>query len=146
MVLHQRTPSAKAAELGDKWHIISAKGQTLGRMASRIALVLRGKHKATFTPHANCGDHVVVIDAEQLVVTGNKLADKLYYRTNGRPGGLKETTLQTMMQKDPARVIRMAVKGMLPHNRLGREILKKLKVYVGSEHPHEAQQPEPLEL
>ena len=146
MVLHQKTPSARAAEVGGKWYVISAKGETLGRMASRIALVLRGKHRGTYTPHVNCGDHVIVTDAEQLVVTGNKLADKVYYRTSGRPGGLKQRTLQEMMQKDPTRVIRMAVKGMLPGNRLGREMIKKLKVYVGSEHPHEAQQPEPLEL
>ena len=146
MVLRQKTPSVKPAEVVDKWYLVDAEGQTLGRMASRIAAIIRGKHKPSFTPHVNCGDHVVVINAEKVKVTGNKRAEKMYYRTSGRPGGLKEITFSEMMAKHPTRVVELAVKGMLPHTRLGREMFKKLKVYAGSEHRHEAQNPEPVEL
>ena len=141
-----KTFSAKAEQVEKKWYIVDAQGKTLGRLASEIAKVLRGKHKPIYTPHIDCGDYVIVINAEKVWVTGNKLLQKRYYRHSGYPGGLKEITLRDQLQKFPNRVIESAVKGMLPKNRLGRQIYKKLKVYAGTTHPHAAQKPEMLEL
>ena len=146
MVQRQKTPSWRSGETKEKWYVVDASGKTLGRLASRVARIIRGKHKPIFTPHTNCGDHVIVINAEKVQVTGKKRSQKMYYRTSGRPGGLKERTFEELMAKHPTRAIEYAVKGMLPKNRLGREMFKKLKVYAGPEHPHEAQQPEPLEI
>jgi large subunit ribosomal protein L13 len=128
------------------WLVVDANGQTLGRLATQIADVLRGKTKPEYTPHIDTGDFIVVVNAEKIAVTGNKRADKKYYRHSGYPGGLKERTLNEMLERRPEEVIRHAVKGMLPRNRLGRKQLTKLKVYAGPEHPHVAQQPTPMEL
>lgn len=132
------------AQEGQKWFLVDAEGRTLGRLASRIATLLRGKHKPVFTPHVDAGDYVVVINAEKVALTGRKLKDKVYYRHSGYPGGIRGTTAEEMLKTHPERVIEMAVQGMLPKGRLGREILRKLKVYAGPHHPHEAQRPEPL--
>ncbi len=139
-----KTYTAKAEDIQRDWYVISADGQVLGRMAVRIANALRGKHKPIFTPHVDCGDHVIVTDADKVRLTGRKWQQKMYYSHSGYPGGLKAATAQRMMDKHPEKVIRHAVRGMLPHNRLGRQILRKLKVYVGPEHPHSAQRPQPL--
>jgi large subunit ribosomal protein L13 len=128
------------------WYVVDAEGQTLGRMATQIADMLRGKRKPTYTPHVDTGDFVVVINAEKIRVTGNKLAQKTYWRHSGYPGGIKSRTLQEMLDRRPEEVIRKAVKGMLPRNRLARQQLTKLKVYAGPEHPHAAQQPKPMEI
>jgi large subunit ribosomal protein L13 len=137
-----KTYSAKAADLQPKWYVIDAEGQVLGRVATRIAQILRGKHKPTFTPHLNSGDFVVVINAEKIAVTGNRLDQKIYYRHSQYPGGLKQQTLRQVLEgKFPERVIEHAVRGMVMHNRLGAQIMKRLKVYAGPNHPHEAQQP-----
>lgn len=128
------------------WVLIDATGQTLGRLSTQIAEILRGKRKPGYTPHVDTGDFVVVINAEKISVTGNKRAEKLYYRHSGFPGGLKSRTLDEMLERRPEEVIRKAVKGMLPRNRLGRAQLTKLKVYAGPDHPHAAQKPEPMEL
>ena len=128
------------------WYVVDAAGKTLGRLATQIADVLRGKRKPTYTPHIDTGDFVVVINAEQIAVTGNKLADKRYYRHSGYPGGLKSRTLQEMLDRRPEEVIRKAVRGMLPRNRLARKQLTKLKIYAGPDHPHAAQQPAVLEI
>lgn len=141
-----KTFSAKPAEVERQWWIVDAEGQTLGRLATRIATILRGKHKPIFTPHIDTGDYVIVVNAEKIEVTGNKLDTIIYYRHSGYPGGLKERTLREQLQKFPERPIEAAVKGMLPKNSLGRNMIKKLKVYAGSEHPHVAQQPQALEL
>lgn len=141
-----RTYSGKKEELEREWYIVDAEGQTLGRLASRIAPILRGKHKPTYTPHLDCGDYVVVVNAEKVRVTGRKLEQKAYYRHSGYPGGLKTITLRDQLDKHPERVLQAAVKGMLPKNRLGRRMFKKLKVYAGEAHPHQAQQPKVLEL
>lgn len=140
----QKTYSAKPTEIERSWFVVDADGQTLGRLASRIAEVLRGKHKPQFTPHVDGGDFVVVINCERVRVTGNKLDDKLYYRHSGYPGGLKQRTLREQLERRPEDVIRMAVRGMLPKNRLGRDQILKLKIYAGADHPHAAQQPAPL--
>jgi large subunit ribosomal protein L13 len=124
-----------------KWYLVDAEGQTLGRLATRIAAALRGKNNPAFTPHVDCGDFVVVINAERVRLTGNKLAGKMYYRHSGFPGGISEETAGTLLARRPEEVIRRAVVGMLPHNRLGRQLATKLKVYAGPEHPHAAQQP-----
>ena len=129
-----------------EWVLIDANDQNLGRLATRIATLLLGKHKPEFTPGVDLGDFVVVINAERIRVTGNKLDQKVYYRHSGYPGGLKATTLREQLRRHPERVIRSAVWGMLPHNRLGRKLLKHLKVYAGPEHPHAAQNPKPLAL
>jgi large subunit ribosomal protein L13 len=129
-----------------KWFVVDASGQVLGRLATRVATVLRGKHKPIYTPHVDAGDHVIVINAEQVRLTGNKLADKTYYRHSGYPGGIKAQTAEEILRKHPERVIEKAVKGMLPKNPLGRAMFKKLKVYAGSSHKHEAQKPQPLEI
>ena len=128
------------------WFLVDAEGQTLGRLATRIADTLRGKLKPEYTPHIDTGDFVVVVNAEKIVVTGNKLADKRYYRHSGYPGGLRSRTLAEMLDRQPEEVIRKAVKGMLPRNRLARAQLRKLTVYAGPDHPHAAQQPKPLEI
>ena len=128
------------------WVIVDAEGQTLGRLASEIAMVLRGKRKPEYTPHCDVGDFVVVINAEKIAVTGKKRTDKVYYRHTGYPGGIRSRTLEEMLDRRPEEVIRKAVKGMLPRNRLARQQLRKLKVYAGTDHPHEAQQPTALEI
>ena len=133
---------AKASELERKWYIIDAAGIPLGRVATEAARLLRGKHKPIFTPNVDTGDHVIVINAAQAVLTGNKLQNKLYRRHSGYPGGLKEIPYSTMMQKFPERAMEHAIKGMLPHNKLGAQMYTKLKVYKGAEHPHQAQKPE----
>ena len=134
-----KTYSPKAADIERQWHLIDASDQVLGRLATRVAGLLMGKHKPTFSRHMDTGDFVVIINAAKVRVTGNKTKQKLYYRHSGYPGGLKSTSLEKMMQTDPTRVIEHAVKGMLPHNRLGAQMKKKLKVYAGEAHPHLAQ-------
>ena len=141
-----KTYVAKPDEIEREWWIVDAQGKTLGRLASEVARILRGKHKPYYTPHLDCGDYVIVINAEKIHVTGKKLDDKIYYRHSGYPGGLKSITLREMLKRRPTRVIRKAVWGMLPHNRLGRRMIKKLKIYAGEEHPHQAQKPKPLEI
>ncbi|MFD1954066.1 50S ribosomal protein L13 [Paenibacillus thailandensis] len=137
---------AKTNEVERKWHIIDATGKTLGRLASEAASLIRGKHKPQFTPHVDCGDFVIVINAEKIQLTGKKMTDKMYYRHSLYPGGLKVTPAQEMIKNKPERVIELAVHGMLPKNRLGDKMKLKLKVYAGSEHPHQAQNPEVYEL
>lgn len=137
---------AKQEDVRRKWYLIDAKGKILGRLASRIAMILSGKTKAIYTPHVDTGDEVIVINAKDVAVTGKKLDDKLYRSYSGYPGGLKEKNLETMLERKPEEVIVKAVKGMLPHNKLGRKMLKRLKVYEGPTHPHQAQRPEALEL
>ena len=129
-----------------EWVLVDAEGQTLGRLASRIAAILRGKHKPTFTPWLDCGDYVVVVNAGKVRVTGNRMDSKVYYRHSGYVGGLKSVTLRRQLEKHPERVLAAAVRGMLPNNRLGRKMYKKLKLYAGSDHPHAAQRPKKLEL
>ena len=141
-----KTFSAKPAEVTRDWLVVDASDKTLGRLASEIANRLRGKHKAIYTPHVDTGDYVVVVNAEKVRTTGNKLLGKTYYRHTGYPGGIKATTLQKMLETHPERVIESAVKGMIPKNPLGRAMFKKLKVYAGAEHPHTAQQPIAVEL
>ncbi|WP_457572569.1 50S ribosomal protein L13 [Desulfovulcanus sp.] len=141
-----KTYSPKPEEIQKNWYVVDAQGKTLGRMAAEIAKRLRGKHKPEFAPHIDVGDFIVVVNAKKVKVTGQKLEKKKYYRHTGYPGGLKETTLAKMMESKPEEVIRHAVRGMLPKNRLGRAMLKKLKVYAGPDHPHEAQQPQALEF
>jgi large subunit ribosomal protein L13 len=139
-----KTYSARAADLKPQWYVIDADGQVLGRLASQIAQILRGKHKPTFTPHLQSGDFVVVINAEKIAVTGKRLDQKIYYRHSQYPGGLKKTTLrQTLAGKYPERALQHAVKGMVMHNRLGADIMSHLKIYAGPTHPHQAQKPIP---
>ncbi len=135
---------ASPATIERKWYVVDATGYTLGRLSSEIAKILRGKNKPTFTPHIDTGDYVIVVNAENIKVTGKKLDQKIYYRHSEYVGGMKETTLREMLDKKPERVIELAVKGMLPKGPLGREMIKKLRVYAGAEHPHAAQQPEVL--
>jgi large subunit ribosomal protein L13 len=137
---------AKPGDVERKWYVVDAAGQTLGRLATEVATVLRGKHKPTFTPHLDTGDFVIVINAEQIVLTGNKLTQKTYNRHSNYPGGFKQTRYDVLLKNKPEFVIEKAVKGMLPHNRLGRAQGKKLKVYRGPEHPHQAQQPQELAI
>ncbi|NLK52457.1 MAG: 50S ribosomal protein L13 [Syntrophomonadaceae bacterium] len=141
-----KTYMAKPGEIQRKWYVIDATNKTLGRLSSEIAVILRGKHKPVYTPHVDTGDHVIVINAEKVKLTGNKLQNKKHTYHTGYPGGLKSIDYRTMLQKNPERVIEIAVKGMIPHNRLGRTMFKKLKVYRGPEHPHQAQKPEVWEL
>ncbi len=141
-----KTYMAKADEVVRKWYVVDATDKTLGRLATEIAHVLRGKHKPEYTPHLDVGDFVVVINAEKVAVTGRKLDQKMYYRHSGYPGGIKSISLRRQLEKFPERVLEAAVRGMLPHGPLGRQMFKKLKVYAGPAHPHEAQQPELLEL
>jgi large subunit ribosomal protein L13 len=140
------TVSAKPAEVRRDWYVVDATGKTLGRLASQIAHRLRGKHKAEYTPHVDTGDYIIVVNAEKIRVTGNKLRDKMYCRHTGYIGNLKSINLEKLLQKAPERVIETAVKGMMPRNPLGRTMYKKLRVYAGPEHHHQAQQPQPLEL
>ena len=139
-----KTYSAKPGEIQRDWYVVDAEGQTLGRLATQIAERLRGKGKPQFTPHVDTGDFVVVVNAEKIAVTGNKLEDKLYYRHSGYPGGLRQRQLREQLERVPTEVLRKAVKGMLPRNRLGRQQLTKLKIYAGPEHPHAAQEPKPF--
>ncbi len=142
----EKTYVTRPGDVQREWFVVDATGKTLGRLATEIARVLRGKHKPIYSPAVDTGDYVIVINAEKIFVTGRKLDQKKYYRHSGYPGGLKEITLREQLKKHPERVITYAVRGMLPKNRLGRRMLKKLKVYVGAEHPHAAQQPKPLEF
>jgi large subunit ribosomal protein L13 len=141
-----RTWNAKAADVDQRWYVVDAEGKTLGRLATQIADTLRGKRKPQYTPHIDTGDFVVVVNAEKIAVTGKKLDDKIYYRHSGYPGGLRQRTLREQLDRRPTEVLRKAVKGMLPRNKLGRAQIGKLKIYAGPEHPHEAQRPEPLPL
>lgn len=139
-----KTYTPRAGEIERRWYVVDATDETLGRLASRIARVLEGKHKPTFAPHLDSGDHVVVLNASRIRVTRDKLESKLYIRHSGYPQGYKEETLGELLARRPEQVIRRAVKGMLPHNRLGAQQLRKLKIYAGPDHPHAAQRPEPL--
>lgn len=141
-----KTFVTKPAEIERSWYVVDAEGRTLGRLASKIATILRGKHKPIYSPSVDCGDFVIVINAEKITVTGRKMEQKIYYHHSMYPGGLSEITLKDQLQKHPDRVIKSAVKGMLPKNILGRQMLRKMKVYVGKEHPHSAQAPTALEL
>jgi large subunit ribosomal protein L13 len=141
-----KTFSAKAEKVQRDWYIVDAAEKTLGRLASEIAHRLRGKHKAEYTPHVDTGDYIVVINAEKIQVTGNKASGKIYHSHTGYPGGLKSISFEKLIDKAPERVIQGAVKGMLPRNPLGRAMFRKLKVYAGTEHPHTAQQPQPLNI
>ncbi len=141
-----KTYSLKENEIIREWYVVDAAGQNLGRLSSQVAAVLRGKHKPTFTPWMDNGDFVVIVNADKIAVTGNREDAKLYYHFTGYAGGLKETNLRGLMAKHPTRVVELAIKGMLPRNRLGRQMLKKLHVYAGDEHPHAAQKPKKLEF
>ena len=137
----EKTYVTKAGDIKHDWFVVNADGENLGRLASKIAAVLRGKHKVIFTPWLDTGDFVIVVNAEKVTVTGNKLEEKIYYSISGYPGGMRETSMRKQLTVHPDRVLRSAVWGMLPHNKLGRAMLKKLKVYAGPEHPHQAQKP-----
>ena len=137
----KNTYMQKREEVSRNWYVIDATDMTLGRLAAKVATILRGKHKPTFTPHVDCGDYVIVVNASKVNLTGNKLDAKVYYNHSGYPGGLRERTARTMKENYPEEMIERAVKGMLPKGRLGRQMYKKLFVYAGSEHPHQAQQP-----
>ena len=137
---------AKQTDVIRKWHLVDANGKTLGRLASRVAILLRGKHKPTFTPHIDTGDHVVIINADKIRLTGDKLKTKTYIHHTGYPGGLKSVTAEHLHAKNPTGLVTRAIKGMLPKNTLGKQMARKLKVYAGTAHPHEAQRPEPLAL
>lgn len=141
-----KTYMAKKETIERKWYLIDATGKTLGRLATQVADLLRGKGKPTFTPHVDCGDYVVIINAEKIHVTGNKLEDKLYYNHSQYPGGLRTTTLKTVLEKTPEKAIEKAVKGMIPHNKLGDDIYRKLFVYAGPDYAQKAQKPEPYEV
>lgn len=141
-----KTYSTKPSEIKREWYLVDAENKTLGRLASEIAKVLRGKDKPIYAPHLDTGDYVIVINAEKVHVTGRKLDQKRYHRHSGYPGGLTSITLREQLKRHPTRPIRSAVWGMLPHNRLGRAMIKKLKVYAGDSHPHQAQEPKPLQL
>ena len=142
----QKTYVPKSGDITHEWKLVDANGQNLGRLATQIANILLGKDKPTFTPGVDTGDFVVVVNAEHITVTGNKLDDKYYYRHSGYPGGLKQINLRDQLAKHPDRVIRQAVWGMIPHNRFGRKLIKKLKIYAGPDHPHNAQHPKQVEL
>lgn len=144
--LSYKTISANKATVQKEWVVVDATDMVLGRMGSKVAKLLRGKYKPNFTPHVDCGDNVIVINAEKIAVTGNKLVDKTYIRHSGYPGGQKQTTLEEMMEKQPGRAVEKAIKGMLPKNALGRQLFRNLYVYVGPEHKHEAQKPTKLDL
>jgi large subunit ribosomal protein L13 len=141
-----KTFVTKPADVERNWYVVDAQDQTLGRLATKIATVLRGKHKPIYSPSVDCGDYVIVVNAEKIRVTGNRMDQKVYYRHSGYPGGLTEVTLRRQLEIHPTRVIESAVRGMLPKNKLGRKMFKKLKAYSGPEHPHQAQQPQALEL
>jgi large subunit ribosomal protein L13 len=141
VVKQMKTHTVKGGDIVQRWYVIDAAGRPLGRMASAIATVLRGKHRPEFSPHLSLGDNVIVINAEKVHLSGNKKEQKVYYSYSGYQGGLKIRSFRQVMDKDPGKIVRHAVKGMLPHNRLGRRFMKKLKVYAGSDHPHTSQQP-----
>jgi large subunit ribosomal protein L13 len=141
-----RTYTPKPEEINRTWHVIDATDVVLGRLASQAAVLLRGKHKTTFAPHIDTGDFVIVINAEKVALTGAKKQQKMDYRHSGYPGGLKATSYTELLESNPRRAVEKAVKGMLPHNKLGRQQIKKLKVYAGSEHPHAAQSPQPFQI
>lgn len=141
-----KTFMLRKEDVEHKWYIIDAEGKTLGKVAALAASVLKGKNKPTYTPHVDCGDNIIIVNAEKVVLTGNKLDDKMYYNHSGYPGGLRERNARTMITKYPVEMVERAVKGMLPKNRLGRQMYKKLFVYAGSEHKHQAQKPESLEV
>ena len=141
-----KTFSAKSETVVRDWYLVDAEGKTLGRLATELARRLRGKHKPEYTPHVDTGDYIVVVNAEKVRVTGNKASDKMYHRHTGYPGGLKSMSFDQLIERAPERAIEIAVKGMLPRNPLGRAMYRKLKVYAGTEHPHAAQQPAPLEI
>ena len=141
-----KTYNAKSEEVARKWFVIDAEGRVLGRLASFVASRLRGKHKPIYTPHIDTGDHIIVVNADKVTLTGNKWDDKMYHRHSGYIGGLTSTSAKELMQKKPTEILQHAVRGMLPKNRLGRKMLKKLRIYSGAEHPHEAQQPEQLQF
>ena len=141
-----KTYMAKKSDIKRDWYVIDAEGQTLGRLAAKVATVLRGKHKAIYTPHVDCGDYVIVINAEKVNLTGNKLDQKMYYNHSGYPGGLRERNARTMIEQYPEEMVERAIKGMLPKGRLGRQMYKKLFVYSGNEHKHMAQQPKELKM
>ena len=144
--LSYKTISAKATTVDKQWLLVNAEGETLGRLASKVAKLLRGKHKPNFTPHVDCGDNVVIINAEKIVLKGKKATDKVYVRHTGYPGGQRTTTSQALFQQQPERIIESAVKGMLPKNRLGAELFRNLRVYVGDQHQQEAQKPVEINL
>lgn len=144
--LSYKTVSANKETADKKWLVVDAEGQTLGRLASKVAKLIRGKHKTNFTPHADCGDNVIVINAEKVVLTGNKMSDKIYIRHTGYPGGQRSLTAKEVLEKRPIRLVEMAVKGMLPKNKLGNQLYTNLKVYEGAAHNHEAQKPEVFNL
>ncbi len=141
-----KTYQAKKEEVDHKWYVVNAEGKVLGRLSTGLATILRGKNKPTYTPYLDTGDFVIVVNAGKVTLTGKKLKDKIYYHHTGYPGGIKQTNAEKLLAKKPTEMIRMAVRGMLPKNSLGRQMLRKLKVYAGPNHPHEAQKPAPLEL
>jgi len=141
-----KTYVTKPAEVERSWYVVDAEGQTLGRLASKVAAVLRGKHKPIYSPSVDAGDFVIIINADKIQVTGRRMDQKMYYRHSGYPGGLREMTLKDQLERHPTRPVEIAIKGMLPKNKLGRQMIKKLKVYAGPDHPHAAQQPVPMEL
>jgi len=141
-----KTYQAKKEEVDHKWYLVNAEGKVLGRLSAELAKILRGKNKPTYTPYLDTGDFVVVVNAGKVTLTGKKMKDKIYYHHTGYPGGIKEMNAEKLLAKKPTEMIRMAVKGMLPKNSLGRQMLRKLKIYAGSSHPHDAQKPVPLEL
>lgn len=144
--MNLKTFSAKKEDVTRKWHIVDAEGRTLGRMASEVAKILRGKHKPIFTPHVDTGDFVIIVNADKVRLTGAKMDEKDYHHHSGYPGGLKVVKFKSMLKDKPIVVVREAIKGMLPHNRLGRAVIRKLKVYEGPDHPHDSQNPQPLEI
>lgn len=141
-----KTYVTKPADVEHRWYVVDAEGKTLGRLASQVAAILRGKHKPTFSPSVDCGDFVIVVNAAKIATTGRRIDQKMYHRHSGYPGGLTSMNMREQLNRHPTRPLQIAVRGMLPKNRLGRKLIKKLKVYAGSEHPHQAQQPEALEL
>ncbi|ARQ06021.1 MULTISPECIES: 50S ribosomal protein L13 [Staphylococcaceae] len=142
----RQTFMANESNIDRKWYVIDAEGKTMGRLSSEVASILRGKHKVTYTPHVDCGDHVILINAEKIHLTGNKAADKIYYRHSNHPGGIKAISAGELREKNPVRLMETSIKGMLPKGSLGDKMFKKLHVYAGAEHPHAAQQPENYEL
>ena len=146
MSIRAKTHVVKVDEIEREWFVVDAAGQTLGRLASNVARILKGKHKAIYSPHLDVGDYVVIVNAGKIAVTGRKLDQKTYYRHTGYPGGIRETNLRGLLARHPTQAVKFAVRGMLPKNRLGRRMIKKLKIYAGPEHPHQAQRPEPVEL
>jgi len=141
-----KTYQAKKKELSHTWYLVNAEGKVLGRLATELAKILRGKNKPTFTPHLDTGDFVIVVNAEKVTLTGKKMKDKIYHHHSGYPGGIKEMSAEKLLAKKPTEMLQMAVKGMLPKNSLGRQMLRKLKIYAGPNHPHEAQKPVPLQI